>query len=247
MNDGRRDHDRRQPVKLSVVIPVYNEERTISEVIRRVAAVDIGAVEREIVVVDDGSSDATPDILRRTPGVTARFHPRNLGKGAALSTGIRVATGDIVIFQDADLEYDPTDFKALIGPILAGETEFVMGSRFLLERPKFFGSGKSPLLSHYIGNKLVTWVTNALYGNHATDYEGCYKAVTRRLLLSLGPEAPGFDFDNELICKALRRHHRILEVPIRYTPRSYREGKKVTWRHGVSMLATVIKWRFRRL
>ncbi len=235
------------PTKLTVVIPVYNEAKTISEVIGRVAAAEIGAVEREIIVVDDGSWDATPEILRRTAGVTSLFHARNLGKGAALNTGIRAATGDIVIFQDADLEYDPTDFKALIGPILAGETEFVMGSRFLLERPRFFGPDKSPLFSHYVGNKLVTWLTNALYGNRASDYEGCYKAVTRRLLLSLSIEAAGFEFDNELICKALRRNYRIVEVPIRYAPRSYSEGKKVTWRHGVTMLATVIKWRFRRL
>jgi glycosyltransferase involved in cell wall biosynthesis len=234
------------PTRVTVIIPAYNEEKTISEVIRRVMAADIGDLDREVIVVDDGSSDSTREILRQTAGVTPLFHDKNLGKGGALKTGIQAATGDIVIFQDADLEYDPNDFKAVIGPILAGESEFVMGSRFLLEKPKFFWTGNSPFFIHYVGNKLVIWLTNVLYRNHASDYEGCYKAVTRRLLTSLSIEASGFEFDNELICKALRLKHRIVEVPIRYTPRSYREGKKITWRHGVRMLWTIMKWRLRR-
>ena len=231
------------PMKLTVIIPVYNEEGTITEVIRRVMAADIGDLDREVIVVDDGSRDSTRAILRQMAGVTALFHARNLGKGSAIKTGLRAATGDIVIIQDADLEYDPNDFRALIAPIVAGQTEFVMGSRFLSAKLKFFGRGKSPFFSHYVGNKLVIWLTNIFYWNHATDYEGCYKAVTRRLLTSLAIEANGFEFDNELICKALRLKHRPVEVPIRYSPRSYLEGKKITWRHGVRILWTVIKWR----
>lgn len=226
-----------------MIIPAYNEEKTISEVVRRVMAADIGDLDREVIVVDDGSCDSTREILRQTTGVTAIFHDRNLGKGGAIKTGLQAATGDIVIIQDADLEYDPNDFKSLISPILAGQAEFVMGSRFLLYQPKFFWGGKSPFFTHYVGNKLVIWLTNILYRNRATDYEGCYKAVTRRLLSSLAIEANGFEFDNELICKALRLKHRIVEVPIRYTPRSYQEGKKITWRHGTRVLWTIIKWR----
>ena len=230
-------------MKLTVIIPVYNEERTITEVIRRVTDANIGNVDREVIVVDDGSRDSTRAILRQTAGVTTIFHDRNLGKGAAIKTGLQAATGDIVIIQDADLEYDPDDFRALIAPILAGQTEFVMGSRFLSAKPKFFLGGKSPFFTHYVGNKLVIWLTNILYRNHATDYEGCYKVATRRLVRSLDIQANGFEFDNELICKALRLKHRLVEVPIRYTPRSYGEGKKITWRHGVRMLWTIIKWR----
>lgn len=233
--------------KLSILIPTYNEEKTISAVIRRVLETDIGGLEREIIVVDDGSRDSTRDILRRTPAITTIFHEHNLGKGGALKTGLTAATGDIVIFQDADLEYDPDDFKALVAPILEGKTEFVMGSRFLLEKPKFLWHGNSPFFTHYVGNRTVIWLTNTLYGNRATDYEGCYKAVTRQLLCSLAIRANGFEFDNELICKALRLKHAIIEVPIHYHPRSYKEGKKITWKHGLKMLWTIIKWRLHPL
>lgn len=231
--------------KLTVIIPAYNEERTISRVIERVEKADIGNLQREIIVVDDGSRDSTREILRQTAGITAIFHERNTGKGGAIKTGLAAASGDIVIIQDADLEYNPDDFKALIAPILEGKAEFVMGSRFLLEEPKFIWGGNSPFFTHYVGNKVVIFLTNTLYRNHATDYEGCYKAVTRRLLCSLAIEANGFEFDNEMICKALRRKHQIIEVPISYTPRSYTEGKKITWQHGLKMVWTILKWRVR--
>lgn len=235
------------PKKLTIIIPAYNEEQTIEAILGRVQLVDIGDLEREIIVVDDGSTDSTREILKRHAGIQVVLHARNMGKGGALRTGIRAATGDIVIFQDADLEYDPNDYRALIDPILAGETEFVMGSRFLLKSPKFIFGGKSPFFTHYIGNKVVIWLTNLLYWNRATDYEGCYKAVTRRLLLALSIQSNGFEFDNEMICKALRLGHPIVEVPIRYAPRSYGEGKKITWRHGLKMVWTIIRWRFRPL
>src|SRR6266851_5669786 len=136
--------------KLTVVIPAYNEERTIAEVLRRVKEVEIGGLEREIIVVDDGSRDRTRDLLRGTPGIRAIFHERNRGKGGALQTGIEAATGDVVIFQDADLEYDPRDYKTLLDPIVAGRCEFVMGSRFLREKPKFIWGGNSPFFTHYV-------------------------------------------------------------------------------------------------
>lgn len=236
--------------KLTIVIPAYNEERTIAQVIERVQSVDIGPLEREIIVVDDGSQDLTRDILKQTPGVTVILHGRNRGKGGAIKTGVAAATGDIVIIQDADLEYDPSDYKALCAPILDGKAELVMGSRFLEQKPKlssFIRHPKSPFFTHYIGNKAVIWLTNLLYRNNATDYEGGYKAVTRRLLCTLRIKSDGFEFDNEMVCKALRLKHKVLEVPIRYTPRSYKEGKKITWQHGLKMLWTIIKWRVRPL
>ena len=242
-------------MSLSVIIPVYNEAATIREVIRRVAAVGIA---QEIIVVDDGSTDGTRETLHRLQRENGKafpsasgspcelrvaWHERNRGKGAAVRTGFQAARGDIVVIQDADLEYDPQDFHALIEPIERGEADAVLGSRFLLQGPRFFVRGGMPFFSHYVGNKVIIWLTNRLYGFRATDYEGCYKAFKRQLVLSTPVIADGFEFDNELICKLLRRHARIAEVPIRYAPRVYREGKKIRWYHGVRMVWTILKWR----
>jgi glycosyltransferase involved in cell wall biosynthesis len=232
-------------MKLSVVIPAYNEEQTVAETIRRVKTVDLAGLELEIVVVDDGSKDRTREILKTIPGITVVLHERNSGKGAAVKSGFRAATGDIVLIQDADLEYDPQDYGALVRPILDGEVDAVMGSRFILERIQFFGKGaKSPFFTHYVGNILIVRITNALYGHSATDYEGCYKAFSKRVVDSIPIAANGFEYDNELICKLLRRGYRIAEVPIKYKPRTYEEGKKIKWQDGVRMIWTIIKWRF---
>lgn len=233
-------------MKLSVVIPAYNEERTVAETIQRVRAVDLGGVELEIVVVDDGSQDQTREILKTIPGIRVVLHERNSGKGAAVKSGFRAATGDVLLIQDADLEYDPQDYGALLQPIVDGRAEAVIGSRFLLERLKFFGKGaKSPFFTHYIGNKLIVAITNGLYGHSATDYEGCLKAFSKKIVDSIPIDANGFEYDNELICKLLRRGHRIAEVPIKYRPRTYEEGKKIKWQDGVRMIWTIVKWRFR--
>lgn len=231
-------------MKLSIVIPAYNEEATIAAIIARVRAVPLTDVEKEIIVVDDGSKDRTSDVLRQMDGIRAVRHPRNAGKGAAVKTGIQAATGDIVIIQDADLEYDPADYQAVIQPIVDKKAEAVMGSRFLLERPVFFGKRKSPYLTHYIGNMLIVTVTNRLYGRSFTDYEGCYKAFARQVLLDTPVQANGFEFDNELVCKIMRKGVHLVEVPIRYVPRTYARGKKITWRHGMIMLWAILKWRF---
>jgi glycosyltransferase involved in cell wall biosynthesis len=233
-------------VKLSVVIPAYNEEATIAETIERVKAVDLGSIAVEIVVVDDGSTDRTRDILQTTPGIRVVLQPRNGGKGAAVKSGFRAATGDVVLIQDADLEYDPQDYEALLQPIIDGRADAVMGSRFLLERLKFFGKGKkSPFFTHYVGNKLIVAFTNTLYRQSATDYEGCYKVFAKTIVDRIPIEANGFEYDNELICKLLRRGYRLVEVPIKYRPRTYEQGKKIKWQDGVRMLWTIVKWRFR--
>jgi len=231
-------------MKLSIIIPAYNEEATIEAIVRRVQAVDLGPIEKEIIVVNDGSKDGTEHVLKGISAIRQISHERNAGKGAALTTGFQSATGDIVLIQDADLEYDPNDYAAVIRPIVEGRSDVVMGSRFILYKPKFIGRRRSPYLSHYIGNMLITSVTNLLYGKRFTDYEGCYKAFRRAVVTSTPVKAKGFEFDNELICKLMRKRVSIVEVPIHYTPRSYESGKKITWRHGVIMLWTIIKWRF---
>ena len=233
------------PSRLSIIIPAYNEEGTIGAVIEKVRGADILGLEKEVVVVDDRSTDGTRAVLEAIPGIATGFHECNLGKGGAIKSGVRIASGDVFIIQDADLEYDPNDYARLLAPILGGEADFVLGSRFRSQRLRFFGHGKSPFFTHYVGNKLIIWLTNLLYGHDATDYEGCYKAFTRRLAEAIPIEANGFEFDNELVCKALRRGYRIAEVPISYQPRSYAEGKKINWRHGVRMLWTILKWRVR--
>jgi glycosyltransferase involved in cell wall biosynthesis len=231
-------------MKLSIIIPAYNEASTLEAIVRRVQAVDLRPIEKEIIVVDDGSKDGTSEVLKHLPGIRPISHARNAGKGAALTTGFQAATGDIVIVQDADLEYDPDDYATVIRPIVEGTCDAVMGSRFLYARPKFWGKDRSPYLTHYIGNIFIVFLTNLLYGKTFTDYEGCYKAFRRSVIAATPVEAKGFEFDNELLCKLMRKGVQIVEVPIRYTPRSYAHGKKITWRHGVIMLWTIIKWRF---
>ncbi len=231
-------------MKLSVIIPAYNEEQTIEAVVRRVQAVSLGPLGKEIIVVDDGSTDSTMGVLKGLPGIHCIRHARNQGKGAAVTTGTKAATGEILMIQDADLEYDPEDYPAVIQPILDGRCDAVLGSRFLMERPVFFGKRRSPYFTHYIGNLTIVFLTNLLYGQRFTDYEGCYKAFTRALLVSTPVSAKGFEFDNELICKIMRKGARIVEVPIHYMPRTYQHGKKITWRHGLIMLWTILKWRF---
>lgn len=232
--------------KISIIIPAYNEEKTILDVIARVKKADIGPFEREIIVVDDGSRDATAKILAAASGIRFLSHAKNGGKGKAVKTGFAAATGDVLIIQDADLEYDPQDYKDILQPFIEGKADAVMGSRFAFERPTFFvGKPKSPFFTHYIGNIMIIALTNFLYGHHATDYEGGTKAFSQEIIKSLPIEADGFEYDNEIICKLLRRGRRVVEVPIRYRPRTYHEGKKVRWTDGMRMLWSIVKWRFK--
>ncbi len=227
-------------MKLSIIIPAYNEERTIAEIIRRVRAVDLGAVEKEIIVVDNNSSDETGEIAKSLGVKTLR--EERPGKGAAVKRGFQEATGDILLIQDADLEYDPNDYAAVIRPILEGKTEAVLGVRIAPERDG--RRRKSLYWISWLGNKAITWTTNWLYWNGAGEYEGCYKAFTKRLVDSVEVKTDDFDYDNELVCKILKKGYRTVDVPIRYHPRSYAEGKKIGWRHGFKILWTIVKYRF---
>jgi glycosyltransferase involved in cell wall biosynthesis len=227
--------------RLSIVIPAYNEEKTILEIIRRVQAADIGNLEREIIVVDNNSTDGTFGLAQSVPGVRV-FLEKEKGKGAAVKRGFREATGDIVTVQDADLEYDPKDFKEVIRPIVEGSTEVTNGVR--IEGRRKDDHHKMLYFLGWMGNSAITWTTNILYRNRAKEYEGCYKAFTKKLVDSITVATNNFDFDNELICKILKRGYTVIDVPIHYYPRNYAEGKKINWKHGFLILWTIVKYRF---
>ncbi len=228
--------------KLSIIIPAYNEVKTLPVIIEKIKAVDLKGIEKEIIVVDDGSIDGTRDILRTIPGIRYFFHKKNLGKGGAVKTGIENATGDIIIIQDADLEYEPEDYLAMIEPILSRKVSVVLGARISPERDD--RKKKSYYWLAWLGNKLITWTTNWLYWNNAKDYEGCYKAFSADVIRQIPIETNDFDYDNELICKLLKRGYKTVDVPIRYYPRNYEAGKKIKWHHGFKIIWTIIKHRF---
>ena len=228
-----------EKVKLSVIIPVYNERATIREILNRVRAVDVG-MEKEIIVVDDGSTDGTRELLREEEArgdILLVFHERNQGKGAAVRTGIERASGDIILIQDADLEYDPRDYPQLLQPLIEGKASVVYGSRFL-------GPRKAMLFWHALGNKFLTLVTNILYDSILSDMETGYKAFRAEVIKGIPLRSRRFEFEPEVTAKILKRGHRIYEVPISYTGREYHEGKKITWRDGFIALWTLIKYRF---
>jgi glycosyltransferase involved in cell wall biosynthesis len=223
-------------VKLSVVMPAYNEAKTIREIVRRVQAVP---VEKEIVIVDDGSTDGTRDILRELDGkdgVRVIFQPFNQGKGAAVSTGFRQATGDVVIVQDADLEYDPMEYPKLLAPIEQGHADVVYGSRFL-------GGGARRVLYfwHTIGNRFLTLASNMFTNLNLTDMETCYKMFRREVVSSMRIESRRFGIEPEITAKVARRGYRIYEVPISYYGRTYEEGKKIGWKDAFAALWTIVR------
>ena len=223
---------------LSVLVPVYNERSTIGEVIRRIRSVDV-PLEVEIVVVNDGSSDGTDKVLSTLEDSTVRVfnHVQNQGKGAALRTGLESATGDLIIIQDADLEYDPEDWIKLLDPIMKHKAFVVYGSRFTGER-------KNMLLLHWIGNRFLSLVTNVLYATTLSDMETCYKCFDRRVIEPVHIVSNRFDFEPEITAKVLRQGFRIYEVPISYAGREFDEGKKITWRDGFAALKALVKFRF---
>ncbi len=225
--------------KLSVIVPVFNERNTVVEVLRRMRMVELPAgIQREIVVVDDGSTDGTRDVLRQLGDSTVHvlLHGGNRGKGAAVRTGLGHASGDYVLIQDADLEYDPEDWPRLLAPVLRGRARVVYGSRFTGER-------RNMLLLHWIGNRVLSLVTNVLFNTTLSDMETCYKLADRALFLELGLRSDRFDIEPEITAKILRRGIRIYEVPISYTGREFVDGKKITWRDGFAALWTLVKFR----
>ena len=226
-------------MKLSIVMPVYNEKETLREIVARVLRVDTG-LETELIAVDDFSTDGTRDILREMsdPRVRVYFHEKNKGKGAALRTGFAQATGDVVLVQDADLEYDPREYPTLLEPILDGRADVVYGSRFLS------GPHRVLFFWHYVANRLLTTICNVLANLNLTDMETCYKVFKRDILTKITLKSDRFGFEPEVTIKVARLKARIYEVPISYSGRDYSEGKKIGWKDGVSAIWHMLRFKF---
>ena len=222
---------------LSVIIPVYNEENTVEKVINVINAVD---VDKEIIVVNDASTDRTGEILEnlKLPNLKLFSHSINLGKGAAFRSGLKQASGEVVIIQDADLEYDPNDYLKLVAPIINNQADMVLGVRF--------SRGYKGLFMHRLGNQFLTGLHNLLYGSSLNDVYTCYKVARRGIYNSLDLEADGFSLEQEIVGKAIKRKLRIMEVPIAYHPRTYAQGKKIRYYDAFKIIIRMIRSRFRR-
>lgn len=231
-------------MKLSVLIPAYNEEKTIEMVVEKVRSVKIKNGKKEIIIINDGSADGTEEISRnlskKYPEVKLISYKKNVGKGWAIRQGLAAMTGDVMIVQDADLEYNPTEFPLLLASIIAGETEVVYGSRFANNKSK----DKGP---NYLGNKAITMITNILYGSKLTDMETGYKMLTKNVVdrFQRRLTARKFDFEPDITSLLLKAGYRIKEVPISYMPRTKKEGKKINWKDGIEAFWTLIKYRLK--
>ncbi len=227
--------------RLSILIPVFNEAQTVAELVRRVQAADAAGLEKEIIVVDDCSTDGTRDIittLTGQPGLKVVLHPRNRGKGAAIRTALEQATGEICLIQDADLEYDPNDYPKLLKPILDGRADVVYGSRFT------GGTHRVLLFWHYLANRFLTLLSNMLCNLNLTDMETCYKVFRRECLHDVKLTSDRFGIEPELTAKLARRRYRFYETDINYSGRDYSEGKKIGWKDGVAALWFIFRYRF---
>jgi len=228
-------------MKLSIIIPAYNETKTIREIVARVSKVDLHGLDREIVIVDDGSTDGTREILKELaakPDVRVFLQPKNCGKGAAVWRGFQEATGDICVIQDADLEYDPTELPQLIDPILRGAADVVYGSRFL-------GSPRGHRVLyfwHSVGNKMLTLLSNMFSDLNLTDMETCYKAISRDVVRRLDLRSQRFGIEPEITCKVARLRARVYEIPISYNGRTYAEGKKIGFKDAVQAVLVILRY-----
>jgi len=226
---------------LSVVVPVYNEEKTISSVVGKIEETGIPC---EIIAVDDGSTDGSPEILAelaKAQRIQLITHPENRGKGAALGTGFQACSGDITIIQDADLEYDPKDFDKLLKPFFNADAQVVFGSRFLVRE-----YARVHLYFHFLGNRFLTFLSNLTTGLNLTDMETCYKAFRTECISDITIQSRGFTVEPELTAKIARKKLRVFEVPISYAGRNYSEGKKITWKDGLKALVAIVYFRFRQ-
>lgn len=226
--------------KVSIIIPVYNEKDTVEILLDKVEQAHFAGLEKEIILVDDSSTDGTRDILKRLENkYKVFFHEKNQGKGAAIRTAIKNTAGDIVVIQDADLEYLPEDYDKLLPLIINNEADVVYGSRF-----KNQNNSKNFILKNKLANMFLTMLTNLLYGAEITDMETCYKAFKREFVQEITIKSNRFDFEPEITAKILKKKARLVEVPISYNGRGHEEGKKINWKDGIHAILTLIKYRF---
>jgi glycosyltransferase involved in cell wall biosynthesis len=235
--------------RLSIIVPVFNEEKTVGKILEKLYKVKIDGVEKEIIVVDDGSTDSTAseisNLKSQISNLTVLQHETNRGKGAAVRTGIKAASGDYIIIQDADLEYDPEYIKKLVKPILNGKVKIVYGTR-LNRLPNLTKEERTPrFLLHFFGNRILSFITSILYAQWITDMETCYKLFPKKAVSGMKLNAKGFEFEPEITAKLLKKGYKILEIPIITVPRGYDEGKKLnTFRDGILALWNLFKYRF---
>lgn len=229
-------------IKLSIVIPVYNEVNTILEIVDIIQKISLAGIEKEIIIIDDFSNDGTREKIKKyegTDNIKVLYHDKNLGKGAALRTGFSVARGDYVVIQDADLEYDPRDYSLVLQPLLENKADVVYGSRFVGNEPH-----RVVFFWHYVGNKLLTLFSNILTNLNLTDMETCYKAFKAGILKKIAFKEDRFGFEPEFTAKVAKLKLRIYEVGISYYGRTYVEGKKITWKDGVSAIRCILRYNF---
>ena len=227
-------------MKLSIIIPVFNEENSLEEIVNRVLAVDLGDIEKEIIISNDGSNDQTHDIIQKLqskiPGLISYHSPTNLGKGAAVRLGIAISSGNLITIQDADLELDPHDYPSLLTPLLNHKTKIVYGSRFLNSKVKIKRTSR-------MANRFLTFLTNLLYGSHLTDMETAYKMFLRETIDNVSLRCVHYDFEPEITANFLIRGYHIMEVPVSYNPRTIQAGKKISWVDGYEAIFALIRCR----
>ncbi len=232
-------------MKISIIVPLYNEEKTILKVIDKLKKVNLG-IKKEIIIIDDGSKDNSKNIIekyikkqKKNNNIEYKFKTKeNAGKGSAIKEGIELSTGDVITIQDADLEYNPEDFKKLIKPIMQNKAKVVYGSRFLKEHKPMYKI-------YFLGNKFLSLLTKILYNSRITDMETCYKVFNVDIIKSIDIKANHFDFEPEITARILRQGIKIKEIPISYNPRSIEEGKKINWKDGLQAIWTLIYWKFK--